>query len=596
MNAKLSGIKKHFPKLVMTVAMLLSILPASAYDFEANGIYFNITDATKHEVEVTEPGSEREYSGNINIPSTVMNEGTTYTVTSIGEFAFSYYANLTSVTIPNSVTSIGFCAFRSCRGLTSVNIPNSVMSIGSNAFAYCTGLTSVTIPNSVTSISSNAFFGCTGLTNVTIPNSVTYIGFNAFFGCTGLTSVNIPNSVMSIADWAFGDCTGLTSVTIGNSMTSYIGFHVFNGCTGLIEINVDSANKSYASIEGVLFNKNLTAIVRYPAGKPETTFSIPNSVTSIRDCAFESCTGLTSVTIPNSVTSIGDSAFDNCSGLIEINVDPSNSFYASVDGVLYNKNLTEIIRYPAGKPETTFSIPSSVTSIGYAAFQGCTGLTSVTIPNSVTSIGDYAFQGCGGLKSVAIPNSVTSIGDNAFEDCRGLTSVTIGSSVTSIGGWAFDGCTGLTSVTIPNSVTSIETAAFQRCTGLTSVTIPSSVTSIEDWAFWKCPLKSVYCHWAEPISFNVDNLFIDYSYNEGTLYVPKGCAGKYRSTSPWSKFLNIEEADYLGVEDIIANQQIGDYIVYDLKGVLVIKTADMDEVKQLPAGLYIVNGKKVLIR
>ncbi len=458
-NLKLSQIMKQFvQKLAMTVAMLLSILPASAFDFEANGIYFNITDVTKHEVEVTYKSlGVQTYSGNIDIPSTVTNEGTTYSVTSIGNQAFIYCHSLTNMTLPNSVTSIGDEAFAYCKGLTSITIPSSVTSIGNQAFAYC---------------------------------------------------------------------------------------------SGLIEINVDTENRFYASAEGVLYNKTLTEIIRYPAGKPGITFSIPNSVTSIGEQAFHSCSGLTSITIPNSVTSIGHQAFAFCSGLTsitipssvtsighqafgfckglgEINVDPGNSFYASVDGVLYNKNFSEIIQYPCGKTGTTFSIPNSVTSIGVSAFSHCSGLTSITIPSSVTSISAWAFSSCSSLTSVTIPNSVTYIGYGAFDGC---------------------------------------------------------------------PLiKSVYCHWDKP--FICDSILFSFScFDEATLYVPKGCVDNYKATYPWSNFKMIVEDESLGVDDIIENQPTEGYIVYDLQGVLRLKTADMDEVKQLPSGLYIVNGKKTLIR
>ncbi|MBR5643551.1 MAG: leucine-rich repeat domain-containing protein [Salinivirgaceae bacterium] len=217
-----------------------------------------------------------------------------------------------------------------------------------------------------------------------------------------------------------------------------------------------------------------------------TSITIPNSVKTIGANAFLGCSGLTSVTIPNSVTSIGNSAFCGCIGLTEINVESANTKYTSENGVLFNKNKTTIVCFPAGKAETEYTIPNSVTSIDNSAFRYCSGLTSVTIPNSVTSIGDYAFRGCSSLTSVTIPNSVTSIGSFAFESCSGLTSVTIPNSVTSIGDYAFYNCSGLTSVTIGNSVTSIGIAAFDGCYGLTSVTIPNSVTSIGDYAFSGC--------------------------------------------------------------------------------------------------------------
>ena len=394
-------------------------------------------------------------------------------------------AAVKQIEIKNGVTSIGDYAFCYNSYLTSITIPSSVTSIGSSAFCDCTGLTSITIPDGVTSIGRSTFDGCTGLTSVTIPDSVTSIDNFAFFGCTGLTSVTIPDSVTSFGNYAFQDCTGLTSVTISDRVTS-IGTAAFFGCTSL------------------------------------TSVTIPDSVTSIGSSAFGRCAGLTSVTIPDSVTSIGSSAFGGCAGLTRFTVSGGNQYYSSADGVLFNKNKTELIFYLASKTNTSYTIPDGVTSIVEFAFSDCTGLTSITIPDSVTSIGRQAFYGCTGLTSITIPDSVTSIGDYAFYGCTGIasflvtggnqyyssvggvlfdknktvlinypsrmtgTSYTIPDGVTRICPYAFEDCTGLTSVTIPDSVTTIGASAFKDCTGLANVTIQGEIANILYNAFFGC--------------------------------------------------------------------------------------------------------------
>ena len=275
---------------LLTAIACFSFITSQAHDFEANGIYYQITNQETKEVEITFQGAyydeyTNRYSGVVNIPSSVTYNGNTYSVTSIGDEAFYGCSGLTSVTIPNSVTRIGSYAFRGCSGLTSVgfNAENCTRmgSSSSPAFYGCTALSSVIIGENVKNIPDYAFFGCSGLTSITIPNSVTSIGVHAFCICSGLTSITIPNSVTSIGDSAFWGCSGLTNVTIPNSVTS-IGSFAFYDCSAL------------------------------------TSVTIPNSVTTIGGAVFHGCSALTSVTIPNSVISIGNLAFYNCSALTSV--------------------------------------------------------------------------------------------------------------------------------------------------------------------------------------------------------------------------------------------------------------------------------------
>lgn len=263
-----------------------------------------------------------------------------------------------------------------------------------------------------------------------------------------------------------------------------------------------------------------------------TSVTIPNSVTSIGECAFYGCGGLTSIAISNSVTSIGEGAFEYCSGLTSLTIPNSVTSVASYS--FYG--CTRL---------TSVTFPNSVTSIGDYTFYGCSGLTSVTIPNSVTSIGQGAFYGCSGLISVIIPNSVTNIRFEVFYGCSGLISVTIPNNVMSIGGSAFYRCTGLTSVTIPNSVKSIYGNAFYGCSGLTSITIGSGVTSIGDRAFDGTDIPTIISLIENPYTIygrTSDNrTFSLNTFNNATLYVPKGTINKYKNISGWKDFLYIED-------------------------------------------------------
>jgi hypothetical protein len=215
-----------------------------------------------------------------------------------------------------------------------------------------------------------------------------------------------------------------------------------------------------------------------------TSITIPNSVTYIGNGAFWGCSSLTSITIPNSVTNIGSCVFDFCASLTNITVDPQCQFYSSVDGVLFDKNQTTLVRYPEGNAGG-YTIPNNVTDIAYGAFYYCTGLSSVTIPNSVSVIEGSAFMGSS-LASVIIPDSVTIIEGSAFCYCTSLTDLKIGNGVTVIGPLAFESCTSLTSISIPDSVTSIADQVFSFCTSLANVTINNGVTMIGSDMFQNC--------------------------------------------------------------------------------------------------------------
>jgi hypothetical protein len=311
---------------------------------------------------------------------------------------------------------------------------------------------------------------------------VTQIAGYAFFRNINLTDVTIANSVTEVGEAAFSGCTSLTSVTVGSGV-SRIGDFAFLNCNSMGAITVDAQNTFYSSVEGILFNKSQTLLVQCPEGKTGT-YTIANSVAAIGNEAFAGCARLTEVMIPASVTNIGAQAFQNCDSLVAILVDGQNAFYSSVDGVLFNKSQTLLIRCPPRKAQS-YAIPNKVTRIADFAFESCVILTNALIPNSVVHIGTNAFS-ASGLMSLTIPESVTSVGISAFSSCSNLTSAVIGENLTSIEEFTFRDCISLTNVIIVDGLKSIGFEAFSACSKLTAINVPDSVIDLQLYAFRSC--------------------------------------------------------------------------------------------------------------
>jgi len=381
---------------------------------------------------------------------------------------------------------------------------NTVTNLNDSVFKNCTSVKSVTIPDTVKRIGTYAFQGCVNLERVNIPSSVTYIGSKAFYGCESLKEIFIPSSV------------------------TYIGAEAFSYCYSLCAIEVDSNSKGYISVDGVLMDIGQTTIMQYPAGKTDESYTLPskvwyikqsafagcpylksitlqNNVTTLYEYAFADCTGLTSFTISSNINSIGSYVFDGCTSLEKFDVVKENSAFIAVDGVLFNKSQTRLVRYPCAKDDTEYTIPKTVTYVDYGGFADCTNLSSVTIHKGFYYFRDEAFRGCTGLTSITLPSSITSVGSRTFEGCNALESITISTQniyYSSKDGVLFDkqktkihyypqGKTD-SSYTIPDTVTLIDTRAFCGADNLTKLVIPNSVETIREGAFLDCDSLTIY--------------------------------------------------------------------------------------------------------
>jgi len=350
--------------------------------------------------------------------------------------------------IPEGVEAIGPHAFASNPFIRSVVIPDTVLAIGEGAFQRARW-TEVAIPGSVASIGAAAFAWCDNLASVRLGEGLATIGPNAFHGCGALTHIAIPDSVVSLGKSAFEDCRGLERISLGNGVAKIVE-RTFLNCSQLGEI------------------------------------LLPAGLESIGDHAFAGCPKLRRLELGNSVVSIGKGAFDACASLEAIEMGAESSAYASVDGVLFNKRKTELLKYPAGKVGEAYVVADGVVSIGRAAFAGCTNLKSVMLPTTLGHIGDWAFANSFRLQKIVVPPGVSALGEGVFNSCSGLLSLTLPANLASIGNQAFQNCGNLAALDLPKNLVHIGDHAFASCAKLWSVKLPPGVTTLGLAAFADC--------------------------------------------------------------------------------------------------------------
>lgn len=442
-------------------------------------IYFPVKKGGAYTV----PGSVLEidanaFKGKTGLTSVIISEG----VTTIGANAFQDCTGITSVTLPQSLWFIGEYAFAGCTSLGSITVRYAVTEISAHAFDGCSELTQVTLPDTLHSIGEAAFKGCTSLNSITLPDGIEDIGANAFQNCTSLSISRLPTSLTAVSAYAFAGCTSIQTLAIHGGIKT-IGSNAFAGA-GIVTLTLNegltdigsSAFSGCGLTSLTLPDSTVTIGSSAFANCPIAALIIPDNVTTIGNSAFEN-TAIASITFSKSgkLTTLGDSAFAGCTQLTEITLPGSIGVLAPA---VFN-GCTELKRVTLSEGIT--GIANAGGTYGSATptspknpFYNCPSLKTVLLPSTLTAIGDFAFYGFTG-DTLQIPSSVTSIGRAAFSMCSSLMSIELPTSVNTIKEYTFYRCTSLVSIYLHEGITSIENNAFDRCTNLVEVRNQSSL-------------------------------------------------------------------------------------------------------------------------
>ncbi len=406
---------------------------------------FKYTILEKNKVEISK--WDDSLARSITIAPHVDHNGTTYTITQIGESAFED-SRIENIRIEAPVEVIGKYAFANCYLLESIRLPKTLREIGIGVFGGCTSLLQVNLPPYLKELGIEAFAECHNLRAIGIPNSIDKINYRTFYNCCKLSSISLPDHIESIEEGAFGKCKELEYICFGNGLKE-IGKRAFEYCEWLRSI------------------------------------TLPDSVEIIEDEAFRYCIGLTEVDLSSELRFIGNNVFKKCTNLQRLYLSDDCMNYSVADFVLYTKDFTELILHPSAiERKGVYTIKPSVKSINDYAFENC-HIEEIVVPDKTTTIGDYCFSNSK-IKKIHLPAKLKNLGTSVFIGCKNLTSVSLPEKIVYLKESLFRSCSKLTAVNLPNQLKMIETSVFKGCSALKEITVNGENCTIAEKAFEDC--------------------------------------------------------------------------------------------------------------
>jgi hypothetical protein len=532
--------------LFVLTSLLLLPLTASADAVEVDGIYYNLVNKTKTAEVAAHPS---KYSGDITIPESIIYDDNNYTVNKIGDSSFKNCYSLTNVHLPETIREIGSWGFDGCNSLETINIPDGVTSIGGSAFKDCTKLSSIIFPHGITEIRGLSFRNCSSLTSISIPDNVTSIGERAFMGCSGLISVKMSSNLDDVSAGVFQNCTKLKQIEIPNSLSD-IGPYMFSGCTGLASISF------HGNLQNIYQNafQGCTNLI---------SVNIPNSVTFISYNAFKDCTNLTTIAIGTGIDNIDSNCFANCNELSDVYCFAESISFTSSDTFDGSYVNLAKLHVPAA------SVSSYSSSAPWSGFGEIVPITSEDI--AIGDLGIGTFCGSNPL-DLSGTEDVKAYVVSSYESATGQVTLTRTYYIPPFTGVVVKGNKGVH--TIP--------------AGVGQPVYPNMMKGVTT----NTALAKVNGDYTNYVLANKGGNLGFYAVSDGSTlgagkaYLPLPTAD-LPSSSARGLILNFDDEDVTAINSAKIQQSVENGQYYDLQG---------RRVDNPTSGLYIVNGKKVIIK